>query len=435
MAPSLNERQSPRRRLPFFFVCAASLLLLGWFAWVPIQCWRIRSLLASSQLDRAASLAAAAVRQFPSCAECQYLHARTLRRQGKFQEATAALNRAAELKWNEQDLFREQVLIQVQLGKTARVRQELDAIFGSELARAETEEVYEALALGHLAAFDIPEFEQCLDFWLKWNPQAAKPRLLRAQHALRLGKHAEAARQFEELLKQHPELTEARQGWGECLLALNRPTEAASQFRRCWQETNEPLVAVFLAKSLVQIGESQEALKLLQQVRQTADPQVRAQVLEQLGRWHLDAGQAEPALEYLKESVELAPEASTAWHSLSAAYSMKGQRELAAQALQVSQETQDRCYRLGVAVKELESKPQSTDLRLEIAQILLKQGMEQDAVAWLNTILQIDRRHPEANRLLAEYFDRHGNSAQAAEHRLDETHPVGGTEASTDSLP
>lgn len=417
MTPSASLQQPSRRRLLFFCLGVGVVGLgLAYFLWCPVQCWRIRELFASGQLAEASTLARSVAIAHRRCAECQYLDAKAARRLGDFRHATQALERAASLDWDAADLSRERVLAVVQTGQTAAMEGELKAIFATELDPAETEDVYEAMANGHLAAFDSPEFHQCLDYWLQWNPQAVKPRLMRAQFYQQISNNLEASKQYAALVQDHPESRDARLGLGACLLELNQPAAAESQLRICLEELREPKAAVLLARSLIQTGQSPAAGLLLREFKETPNPAARAEVLKELGRWCLDQGQSQEAVASLEESVKLAPEVAPAWHALASAYALQGQREKSQQALSISQETQLRLQRLGVVVVEISTNPQSLALRIEAAQILFQQGMDQDAVAWLNTVLSRDPQHRQTHELLAEYHERQGNTELAARH-------------------
>ncbi len=409
------KQPSPRRLLSFGFWGIAA-LGLAYFSWCPVQCWRIRRLLASSQLEAASALAQHVAIHHRRCAECQYLDAKAARRLGNFRHATQALERAAGLDWDAADLSRERTLALVQTGRTAEFEGELKAIFATDLDPAETDEVYEALAYGHLAAFDGPEFQQCLDFWLQWNPQAVKPRLMRAQFAQQLTHNFEASKLYEAIVIDHPDCREARLGWGACLLQLNQPAAAEVQLRICLNDQREPKAAVMLAQSLVQTGQSSAAADLLKEFKETPNLAERAEVLEELGRWCLDHNQVGEAVTYLEESVKLAPETASAWYSLSSAYSLQGQSEKSQSAMAVSQETRQRLQRFGVIVAELNTHPQLLNLRIEAAQILFKQDMGRDAVAWLNTVLSRDPQHQQAHELLAEYYAQQGQPDLAHQH-------------------
>ncbi|MEZ5944551.1 MAG: tetratricopeptide repeat protein [Planctomycetaceae bacterium] len=373
-------------------------------------------MLAAGQVDAAFELASSTSQSYPKCGECAYLEARSARRQGDFKIAGSALEKAAELKWNPEDIHREQVLAVVQRGGVASVKRHLQDVFETELEPAETEEVYEAMAYGHLAAYDIPEFLKCVDFWLDWNPKATKPRLMRAAYFARIGNHSEAAGFYASLATDHPDCREARLGWGECLLELNDPDAAAAQLEMCLAQQRDARTAVLLAQALVQTGQGERAGDLLREFQDEPNRETRGEVLEQLGRWHLDRGEAEDAVRILSQAVETTPESASAWHVLAAAHTMLGHTDEAQKALEVSQKTKDRVLRLAAIAIELSTHPDDSSLRLEAAEILFAQKMDQDAIAWINTVLNRNVHHREANEMLARYYRDQGDDELAEKH-------------------
>ena len=404
MCSSIPKKERSRIPRPLFLFAGLSLvgLLIAWpFVSPFVECFRIRDLLARSEVIPAFELAKRLAGSQPDCAECQFLLAKSARRSADFSTAAAALERARAAGWDATEIQFEQVLAIAQSGQVRSVERELKQLFESDLQEAEIGEVYEALASGHLAAFDAPEFLKSLDFWIEWRPDAIQPRLQRAEFFSRIQKYSEAADEYRILLQMHPDCNEARVSLGECLLKLNLAKEAAEQLQMSYDKEPTDHTALLLAKCLIQIDRSQEAQALLFKFRDTPNLPVRSLILEELGRWHMERDEAAMALDYFKESVRLAPESSSAWHSLSIVYSMLGNSKESENAKEVSQQTQQRCQRLFNAVTALSAKPESIELRMEAARVLFEQGMEKDAVAWLRTILAIDLKHPEANQLLS----------------------------------
>lgn len=419
MSEASFRKQPLMRRLLFLFI-GVCVVGICWFATFYLQesvgCWRIRRLLADSRLSPALEMATQLAERWPDCSECQFLLAKSARRSAQFSVAATALKRAQDGGWDSSQIQREQILTTAQSGQVRAVERELKQIFGSDLREPEVAEVYEALAYGHLAAFDAPEFLQSLHFWLEWRPDATQPRLLRAEFLARIQQFSEAVEEYKALLQIHPDCIEARIGLGENLLELNQAKEAADHLKVSFEQIPVDRTALLLAKSLVEIESPEEAKVLLLRFKDTPNTAIRAQILEELGRWHSDRDEPETAVAYLEESVRLAPESTSAWHSLASVYSMLGKSDEALKAQDLSRITRDRCQRLFNVVTEISAKPDSTSLRLEAASILFDQGMDKDAVAWLRSVLSIDLHHQEANRLLAKYYHASGQRKLELEH-------------------
>lgn len=412
-------KQPLKRRLLFLFL-VTSVVGLSWFGSgfirESIGCWRIQNLLMNSELDPALQAASQLVESCPDCAQCQFLLAKAARRSGQFSVASSALSKAMDAGWDSAQIKREQVLATAQSGQVKLVERELMQVFESDLNESETAEVYEALAYGHLAAFDAPEFLRSLQFWLEWQPEAIKPRLLKSEFYVRIQQFSKAIDEYKALLEIHPACVEARTALGENLLELNFPKEAAEQLQISFDQKPTDRTALLLAQCWVETDNAEKAKTLLQRYEDTPNEAIRAMILAELGRWYSDRDAPEKALEYLQQSVKLAPESASAWHSLSSVFSMLGRHDEAVNAQNVSRITQQRCQRLFDVITKLSAKPESIQLRLDAASILFEQGMDTDAVAWLRTILSIELHHREANRLLAEYYQKSGRLDLVAEH-------------------
>lgn len=412
-------KQPWKRWLLVLFLCVSIASAAIWFMDLPtaLTCRQIRKHLTAGEIDQAMKLSKQLAASKPECAECQFLLAKSARRNGDFLTAAKSLQNARAANWDPQLISYERVLATAQSGKVRSVEGELRQIFQRDLKPSETEEIYEALASGHLAAYDAPEFLRCIDFWLEWDSSSTKPRQMRAEFYFRLGDYRRAADLFQALVDDHPELLPARKGLGDSLLALNLSAEAENELRICYEHDRSAQNALSLAKCLVRTDRPDEAKALLEKFKTSEDRVTRAEILEELGRWLLYRQQLDQAFEYLQECVHVAPENFSGWHALSTAYSMKGDREKAAEALKVSQDSQRRAQRLYAIAMELSNNPQSIALRLEAAEIMFTLGRDQDAIAWLTTILHIDERNRDANQRLAVYYERSGDVALAEKHR------------------
>ena len=113
-------------------------------------------------------------------AEVQYLLAVAYRRAGQFDRFRPALQRARELGWPAADTERQEWLAIAQLGEVDAVRDRLMKTVDGEAPDEAAEEIYEALARGHLTAYRLRDAWKCLDMWLQWQPAAPQARLMRA---------------------------------------------------------------------------------------------------------------------------------------------------------------------------------------------------------------------------------------------------------------
>lgn len=430
MQPEVQNKQSLLRRLLFLFLSltvAASAFYFVAGARL-YACWSIRSLLEASENETARNQALAAVEEFSDSGECHFLLAKSNRHLGRLNEATESLAFAESLGWDPEDIEFERVLTIAQSGRFREVDARLQQIFKRDLSSFETLETYEAMAWGRRAAFDIPEFRRCIEFWIDWAPNDPAPHLMLADLFLQLGDYASALKEYSEALKLQPGNLPALAGRGQCLLELNRAMEALFDLQKVFEQKQTAEAACTLAKCYVSLGQTDNARALLMGHLSAEDTEIRARIEEELGRVYLYENQGEEAVRYLKKAVSTAPESASAWHALSSAYGLEGNPDAAAEALQTSRDIRARSDRLGEIVQKLASESQSVDLRMEAVDILLQQGMKQDALAWLRTVLQQDPGHLLCHRMLASIYSDMGFDEQAEVHRRRASELSGDTE-------
>jgi Tfp pilus assembly protein PilF len=73
--------------------------------------------------------------------------------------------------------------------------------------------------------------------------------------------------------------------------------------------------------------------------------------------------------------------------------------------------------RLRAVIREAAQKADDPSSPCEVGQILMRNGQEAAGVRWLQRALERDPSYVPARRALADYYERTGNSVQAAGHR------------------
>jgi len=61
--------------------------------------------------------------------------------------------------------------------------------------------------------------------------------------------------------------------------------------------------------------------------------------------------------------------------------------------------------------------PDNVSLRHETGVIYLALGHEEEAARWFQSVLQLDPDHAPTHRVLADYFQKHGDAQRAEHHR------------------
>ena len=150
--------------------------------------------------------------------------------------------------------------------------------------------------------------------------------MLIAQLWSQMGNHEHTVAVCHRALQMDPRLPKAHYMAGQALLRLNRPAEAATEFRGELQVDPNNVDAQFsLAFSLLQQSQTAEAVELLQRV--VASKPDHPEANYELGKQLLMDGNPAEAIGYLEAAVRLKPQFEPAHFQLQAAYRAVGRKE------------------------------------------------------------------------------------------------------------
>ncbi|NLS93757.1 MAG: tetratricopeptide repeat protein [Planctomycetaceae bacterium] len=136
---------------------------------------------------------------------------------------------------------------------------------------------------------------------------------------VRVGDHAEAARQFERSLAIEPNSPIAHDQYGLSLVALDRAGDAAKQFREAVRlAPDRPEYQVHLAVALRRLDRLAEAIELLQQVREAVPNMIEAKC--ELGIAYRRRGDPERAEPLLDDVLREVPNHGEALYELAKLY-------------------------------------------------------------------------------------------------------------------
>ena len=218
------------------------------------------------------------------------------------------------------------------------------------------------------------------------------------------------------LWKFDPGDTAARLGLAQILLDIRKNgREAAEHFERLWAGRQEATIALGLARSWRLLGRDTDARRLLDEwlSLQPTD----ASALAERGRLALDEQATEEGVALLGRAIALAPYLRDANYTLYLELTKQGRKVEAELCQQRMQEAKKAREELALLTQRLGAAPDDADLRCRIAQIFLGYGDEEEGVRWLLTTLQNHPRHAPSHRVLADYYQTHGQNDRAAEHR------------------
>src|SRR5262249_9909490 len=178
----------------------------------------------------------------------------------------------------------------------------------------------------------------------------------------------------------------------------------------------DPEVLVRLAFARNGLGDADGSLRLLDALLASHPDYPPA--LTARGQLALQAGQREDAERWLRRALELSPFDRQAHYLLFQCLQQQGKDEEAEQEQARLKRVEADIVRLiEISNKEMAPNPHDPALHHEVASLLMNMGHEELGVRWLHSALRQDPKYRPSHLALAEYYERTGDAAQAAEHR------------------
>jgi tetratricopeptide (TPR) repeat protein len=387
-----------------------------------VVAWHIhaaRESLADARPDRAIA-ALRRVEKLPvRHGEVLFLLGRSMRRLDRLDDAVRYFDAAGQAGWPRSELLEQDYLMLMQAGSLRDADPYLREVLRKGCSDELAEEIYEAQCRGFIATYRLNEALRCIDFWLKWHPQARLARLWRGDLWNRTDHQHDAAKEYQGLVERDPEDVEARVRLGDVLLELNDVQGALKQYEACLAIAPEnPAALLGLLKCRRRAGElGDEKERLLALLKLDLTRAQRAEALYELGETALYRQEYEEAVKCLSQVREFDPTHRTVSAPLAAAYARLGRQDLAKQAQREGTETQERLRKLADITQRVLDHPDDPDLRYEAGMILMAQGLKTEGAAWLQTAVACNPAHRNSHAALADYFSETGDSAAAEKHR------------------
>jgi tetratricopeptide (TPR) repeat protein len=224
---------------------------------------------------------------------------------------------------------------------------------------------------------------------------------------------------YRRALEIDPEDSGARLGLAEILLSFRKNgAEAAEHFERLWVSRQDSTIALGLAKSWRLAGRLEDARRLLDDWLHSHPRD--GQALAERGQLAMDEGALEQAVTILRQAEANAPYLFDAHYTLFLCLTRLGRtveaEECRVRMEQAKEEGKKLKEEMAQLTRQLQQAPDDADLRCQIAQLFLRYG-EEEGLRWLLLNVQQHPNHRPSHLALAEYYEKQGQPAPAAEHR------------------
>lgn len=352
----------------------------------------------------------------PRSASTHLLAARAARLDGAFDQAGAHLDRYSFLQGEDHEAHQlECLMLRAQKGEAEEVQASLWRYV--TMRRPEAGPILWALTDGFLRIARIDQAHACLEQWLQLEPNNVQAHywLGRIYHgAHRLTKAEEELRRAVAL---DPEHCPARLSLGAVYIEKLEWPRATEHFEKaCQLQPDSPEARLGLAQCRWVVGKRSQAIALLDELLERHPD--NADALAQRGQYALLAETPAAAEKWLRRALEHEPAHFTAAYQLFLCLSrMERREEAAALSNRVVHLEEDsrRMHLLGT--EALLNSPTNPVLYYEMGAILMRQGREDRALPWLLRAHALFAGHVPTNRMLADYYERHGEPERAQLHR------------------
>jgi tetratricopeptide (TPR) repeat protein len=360
----------------------------------------------------------------PTSARDHFLLARVARQSGAFEDAEEQLELCQKWEGAAPRVAFERILLSVQQGEFRR-ETEVQLRGRIEQGDAESVQILEALSVGCLGNYRFADALGYLSKWIELTPDDFQAHVWRSMAKERLSDLPGARADAERAVALMPANFSAQLRVGQVLMELTEFQEAEKVFEQLAQRyPRDPLVAMGLAQAKSKLHpEGVEAARILDDLltRFPDDPPV----LIERARLALQMGEPTRAEGWLRKAAELAPWEYEIQYALLQSLRQQGKLRDADQVEKTVRRLEEVSHRLHEFNEKLKKEPYNLSNHCAIAQILLEVGNHKQAVRWLETALKIDPHQPQANLLLADYYDKSGEPRKAARHREAAMSPNG----------
>jgi predicted Zn-dependent protease len=356
----------------------------------------------------------------PGSAEAWFLLARQAIGLGQDEAALAAMKQASARGYSKSAVSRERGLALVRLGKLVEAEPPLRETFLAENASGTADaEVDEALARCYLETFQLRAAEEVTNRWVRDAPDDPRAYFWRAETEQRKA-DADAdvmIANYERALALDPGHDRARLALATLYLKAHRNQDAAREFTAYLQTHPDDLEAILgLGQIAAAEGNDDEAIRRLERARSLAPGDSRP--LVERGKMELQRGRLAAALECFDQAVALDSEEPEVHLQRSVLLARMGREDEARKERDETARLRKQKDELASLLKDLNRSPGDVALQYAAARWLWDHRHPEEAARWAQKIVGEHPRHAEANRLLAEFYEKQGNRGLANFYRV-----------------
>ncbi len=414
------EGDAPRRRLVAWAATAVAVAVAAtaglWLASRPAARVRAdaRRAIGEGRYAEARALIGRWLEAEPGSAEAHYLRARVAMGQDRPDEVADGLRKAQALGYPREGLA---LMVAIVASKQGR-HDEAEPVLRRAFDRADGPDplLDEALAKVYIETFDFARAVPVLDRWVREEPISAKPYLWRAEVDRRGGDPGAVARDYREALARDPDLLDARFRLAEELRMTHHNDEAAAEYDiYLARRPDDPAALLGAGRNALERGDEAAGARRLARALEV-DPR-NAQARRELAELTLRRGDAAGALALFDRAVESDPNDLQIRYDRSLALARLGRTDEANAEREVVARLRAEGAEFEQIRRRLAANPRDAALECRAARWMFDHGHPEEGVRWAEKALRDRPGDAEACRLLADHYDRAGETARANYYR------------------
>jgi tetratricopeptide (TPR) repeat protein len=388
---------------------------VGSYAWLEYHYQAAVHALAREAFDEAGEHLTICLDAAPNSSRVYFLAAQAARRSGHYDAAREKLEISRDLGWPPAAIRHEEHLLAFQRGDfDPGIEQYLQACLTP--TNPQRCAILEVLAQGYIKTYRLLPALDCLDAWLREQPDSIAALMRRGWVRERLDRVGDAAEDYNRVVELDPKHPAGRLRVAQLLRQQGKLTDALPVFKGLRDDAiHDFTAAIGLAQCYAGLGRTEEARALLEDLdaRKPHDPTV----LLERARLAMSLGQAKDARGLLRRAAQADPQSYETHYQLFLCLRRLGEEDEALKAEKQFKAIEADLKGMSELTDQLQKAPNDPDLRLRIAEIFLRRGEEKEGVLWLHSVVRLDPRSEEAHRLLAEHYERAGSASRARTHR------------------
>jgi tetratricopeptide (TPR) repeat protein len=352
----------------------------------------------------------------PDAGEAHYYRAWSALALGQRDEAALAIQDAMRLAFEPARLDCLVAVFQASGNQFDAAEPTLEKAFGLELEPRGM--IARELARIYLSSYRLTQAAVAIERWRMLAPEDPLPYLLSNEIASQSdGDPIILILNYRSALKRDPNLDNARLGLAQLLSSARRFDEAKPEFRACLERNpSDARALVGLGRIAIREGDIDESTRCFKAAL-AANPR-QPEALRELSQIDLRLGRFQQGCERLELLTRIAPFDHEVRYSYAEALRLAGKSARARTELAQSVRLRMEQEEFAQLKSRLLLDPRDPEACFQVAKWMFDHGRYEEGLSWTNEILRAVPHHAPTHRILAEYYEKHGDSGLANYHRL-----------------